>query len=78
MEEPVDKTAPTTPGDLETDTISSYQINLSWKASKDDQSKVVYEIFRGDSLLARTTTTSFGDSTVRPDTTLYLQSTGCR
>ncbi len=72
-----DTTAPTLPASLSGTAVSINQINLSWNASTDTGGSGLagYNIYRGGTKInsSLVTTTSYGDSTVSPDTTYSYQ-----
>jgi chitodextrinase len=53
---------PSVPANLQADAISTTEINLSWNASTDDQAVTGYRIFRDDSEIAISATTTFHDT----------------
>jgi chitodextrinase len=57
-----DTQPPTTPSGLVATSISSSQINLSWTASTDNVAVSGYSVYRNGSLVATTTTNSYGDT----------------
>jgi chitodextrinase len=61
---PPDTTAPSVPTGLSASAVSSAQVNLSWAASTDNVGVAGYNIYRGGTKIATSTTTSFGDGTV--------------
>jgi chitodextrinase len=66
---PPDTQAPTTPANLQAQTISSTQINLSWNASTDDTGVAGYKIYRDTTQVGTSTTASYQDTGLTPNTT---------
>jgi len=69
-EEPVaDTTAPSTPSNLRTATGSptSSSVQLLWNASTDNVAVSGYRVMRGNTVVATTTTTTYTDSNVSPE-----------
>ena len=66
-----DTTPPSTPTNLSATPISPTQINLLWTASTDNIAVTGYKIFRGGAQIATTTSASFSDTGLAPDT-LYI------
>lgn len=64
-----DSTRPSTPSGLSANAASSTRINLSWSASTDNVGVTGYRVYRGSTVLASVSTTSFSDSGVAPATT---------
>ncbi len=64
-----DTQKPTVPTNLTATAVNSSQINLSWTASTDNVGVVGYNIIRNGVVIATSTTTSFGDGTLSPNTT---------
>jgi len=64
-----DTEPPSQPTNLLAEPVSSTQVNLSWTASTDNIGVVGYEVYRDTAKIALITTTSFGDSGLRPATT---------
>ncbi|HUS26104.1 MAG TPA: DUF4082 domain-containing protein [Nevskiaceae bacterium] len=58
-----DTTAPTTPTGLQATAASPTQVNLNWTASNDNVGVARYLVYRGASLIAQVTTTSYSDTT---------------
>jgi hypothetical protein len=70
---PTDLQAPTNPTNLSATTISATQINLSWTASTDNVGVVGYKVFRGGSQVGTTSSTSYSDSGLTPNTLYSYQ-----
>jgi chitodextrinase len=64
-----DTTAPSVPTGLTATAVSSSQINLAWKASTDNVGVSGYKVYRGTTLIATTTTTSFANTGLAASTT---------
>lgn len=64
-----DAETPSTPANLQATSPNKHQVNLTWDASTDNVAVSYYEVFRDGSQLGTTTTTSFGDGTVKPNKT---------
>lgn len=64
-----DTTPPTTPTNLTATVVSSTRINLSWNASTDNVAVTGYRVFRGGMQIATTTTTSYANRGLDPNTT---------
>jgi chitodextrinase len=65
---PPDTTPPSVPTGLTATAVSSTQVNLSWSASTDNVAVAGYNIYRGGTKIATSTTTSFGDGTATAGT----------
>ncbi len=65
-----DTTPPTAPTNLTATAISSMRIDLSWTASTDNVGVAHYKVFRGSSVVAQPTGTSWSDMGLSP-ATLY-------
>jgi len=64
-----DISAPTVPANLESQSISSSQVNLSWTASTDNVGVAGYKLFRNGSQIATITSgTSYTDTNLTPST----------
>jgi hypothetical protein len=63
-----DGTPPTVPTNLTGRAVSSSQINLSWTASTDDVGVAGYQVFRNNVQIATSTSTSFSDTALTPNT----------
>jgi chitodextrinase len=68
-----DTTPPTAPADLTGATVNSSQVNLGWTASTDTVGVTGYDIYRRQSgktdvKIATVTSTSFGDTGLKPNT----------
>jgi len=57
-----DTTAPSVPAGVSATAVSSARIDLSWTASTDDVGVASYRVYRGGSLLATVTGTSYSDT----------------
>lgn len=66
---PVDTQAPTTPTGLTASATAPTTIHLAWTASTDNVGVAGYEIQRDGSTIATSTTTSYNDTGVTPNTT---------
>jgi chitodextrinase len=66
---PPDTTPPSVPTGLSATAVSSVQINLSWTASTDNVGVTGYDVFRNGTQVGTTTTTSYQDTGLTPDTT---------
>ncbi len=64
-----DTTAPSVPTGLTATAVSSSQINLAWKASTDNVGVSGYKVYRGTTLIATTTTTSYANTGLAASTT---------
>lgn len=70
----VDTTPPSAPSSLTASVVSTNQINLSWKASADNESSIkIYHIMRAGKEIATSTTTNFGDSGLKASTSYSYQ-----
>ncbi|CAG0935328.1 Exoglucanase B [Thermoflexales bacterium] len=67
-EEGPDTQAPTVPTNLASSSQTTTSINLTWTASTDNVGVTGYDIYRGTTLVGSSTTTSFVDSGLTPDT----------
>ena len=67
---PADTTPPAIPGGLIADTVSTSQINLSWNAATDAGGSGLagYRVFRGSTLLATTSATTYSATGLTPVT----------
>ncbi len=65
---PADTAAPNVPTGLLAVATSENQINLTWAPSTDNIAVAGYNIYRGGTKIAASTTTSFGDGTVAANT----------
>jgi chitodextrinase len=63
-----DTAAPSVPTNLTASTVSSSQINLSWKASTDDVGVLGYQIFRNGAQIATTAIASYSDTGLTANT----------
>ncbi len=59
---------PSTPTNLVANAISSFQIDLTWNASSDDNYVAGYKIYRNGAFLIRSSDTSFSDTNLNPET----------
>jgi len=66
-----DSTPPTTPANLTAVATSTTAIALNWSASTDDTGVVGYRIYRGGVLVGSSTTTSYTDTGLTPNTRYY-------
>lgn len=64
-----DTTPPSAPTGLTATAVSSTQINLSWTASTDNVAVTGYQIFRAGSQIGTSTTTTFNNTGLSPNTT---------
>jgi hypothetical protein len=64
-----DTQAPSVPTNLKATAASSSQINLSWTASTDNVGVKGYKVYRGTTLIATTTTTSYANTGLAASTT---------
>ncbi|HKQ23581.1 MAG TPA: putative glycoside hydrolase, partial [Burkholderiales bacterium] len=64
-----DTTDPSIPTGLRGTAVSSTQINLSWNASTDNVGVRGYQVFRNDTMIGTTTTTSFQSTGLAANTT---------
>lgn len=62
-----DTTPPSAPSSLVATIINSNQVNLGWTAATDNVGVARYEIYRNGIKIGTSTTTSYGDATVRPN-----------
>jgi chitodextrinase len=65
----VDKEAPTTPGGLAAQAVSSSQIQVAWLASTDNVGVTGYRVYRNSVQVATTTATSYVDAGLSPSIT---------
>ncbi len=65
---PLDTSAPSTPSSLSANGISSSEIRLSWLASTDNVGVLGYRIFRDGIQVATTTSNTYTDSGLSPET----------
>lgn len=63
-----DTTPPSAPTGLSATAVSSSQINLSWTAASDDVGVAGYRIFRGGAQVGSSTTTTYSDTGLAPNT----------
>lgn len=68
-----DTVAPSKPGSLSGEAVSSSQINLTWQASTDNIGVKAYDVYRatgngGATKIGQTSTTSFGDNSLNAST----------
>jgi chitodextrinase len=63
-----DSSAPTAPGGLAARALDTSRITLTWNASSDDVGVTGYRVFRGTTLLATMTGTSYTDTGLAADT----------
>ncbi len=66
---PVDSIAPSIPTDLLANPVSSSQVNLSWTASTDNVAVTGYKVFRNGAQIATTSSTSYSNVNLVPNTT---------
>jgi len=66
-----DTTIPSTPTNLSATVVSSTTINLTWTASTDNVSVIGYEVYRDNSQIGTTSTTSYSDKKLTASTS-YL------
>ncbi len=72
----MDTSAPTVPQSLNISAISSSQLDLTWQASSDSESGITkYIIYRDNSNIGESTTTSFSDSELTESTTYAYEVT---
>ena len=64
-----DTIPPSTPTGLTATAVSATQINLSWNASTDNVAVTGYQIFRNGTQVGTSTTTTFSDTGLLPNTT---------
>jgi hypothetical protein len=64
-----DTQAPTAPANLTASAVSSSQINVSWTAATDNVGVSGYNIYRGGSKIASTSSTSYSDTGLTASTT---------
>lgn len=64
-----DTQPPTAPTNLTATAVSSSQINLAWTASTDNVGVTGYQVFRGSTQIATTTTTSYSNTGLAASTT---------
>jgi chitodextrinase len=64
-----DTTAPTTPGNLTAQTLSTTAIKLSWTASTDNIGIAKYNVYRNNSLIAQTSSLTYTDGSLTASTT---------
>ncbi len=70
---PGDTTAPSVPTGLSASAVSSSQINLSWSASTDNVGVTGYDVYRGGTLLASVTGTSWENTGLTANTAYSYQ-----
>ncbi len=63
-----DNEAPSVPGGLQGQGVSTTQVHLSWQASTDNTSVSGYTLYRGGAVIATTVSTSYTDDGLIPDT----------
>jgi chitodextrinase len=63
-----DTTAPIAPGNLRTTSVTSNSISLAWNASTDNVGVTGYRLYRGTSLLVTTTSLTYVNSELTPNT----------
>lgn len=63
-----DTQAPSTPTNLSAAAVKNSQVNLKWSPSTDNSGFVEYYVYRNGSLIMITTSISFGDARVNPNT----------
>lgn len=63
-----DTTAPTIPGNVHTTAVYDTSVAIAWNASTDDVAVTGYKVYRGGSLVATTTGTSYTDTNLTPVT----------
>ncbi len=63
-----DTTPPSAPTNLTATKVTSSQVGLSWTASTDNVGVAGYQIFRNGAQIGTSSTTSYTDSTVQPQT----------
>ena len=64
-----DITPPTTPTNLVANPVAPNHINLTWTASTDNVGVIGYQVFRDNVQIATSSTASFSDTGVQPQTT---------
>jgi len=64
----IDNESPTVPSVFSASAVSESQINLSWKASSDNIGVAGYKIYRDDSVIATTESTSYEDKNLSAST----------
>lgn len=64
-----DTTPPSTPNGLTATAVSTTQINLSWNASTDNVAVTGYQVFRNNTQVGTSATTTFNDTGLSPGTT---------
>lgn len=64
-----DTSAPTAPGNLRSTSVTSNSISLAWNASTDNVGVTGYRLYRGTSLLVTTTSLSYVNNGLTPNTT---------
>jgi chitinase len=75
--EPVETTAPTVPGNLRSTSVTAGSVALAWDASTDNVGVTGYEVYRGTSLVATVTGTTYTD-TGRSANTAYTYTVRAR
>lgn len=65
----VDTTPPTSPAGLTAEVVTLTQVTLSWIPSNDDNAVVGYKIFRNGAQVGSSTSTSYEDDNLTPNTT---------
>ena len=63
-----DQSPPSQPANLVADTVSASTIVLTWSASTDDTATTGYRIYRDNAAIGTSTTTSYEDQGLTPDT----------
>ena len=61
-------TPPDAPGSLSADSVDTTSIGLTWEAATDDDGVASYEVLRGSSVVGTSTTTSYIDRSLTPNT----------
>jgi len=68
IEEPVDEESPTAPSNLEVTKVTETTVSLSWDESTDNVGVAGYDVYRDGIRVGSSTTTSFMDTGLSPDT----------
>ncbi|MEK6275747.1 MAG: DNRLRE domain-containing protein, partial [Actinomycetota bacterium] len=68
-----DNEPPSAPTNLTATAVGGSRVNLAWTASTDNVAVIGYEIYRGGTLIGTSSTASYTDLTVQPNTTYSYQ-----
>ncbi len=68
-----DTTAPTTPTNLRTTNVTTSGVSIAWDASTDNYGVLGYRVYRNGAVVGTTTTATYTDSNLNPNTTYAYQ-----